>query len=251
MRIWKQLVFACVAALSIVGSAHAITWDKAPGKTNDTASLQHGAKIFANYCLNCHSAAFMRFNRLQDIGLTNEQIEGNLMFTTEKVGDTMVASIDPLQAKAWFGTNPPDLTVVARSRAGAGGSGADYLYTLFRTYFRNDTTPTGWDNLAFPNIGMPHPLWELEGERKPLFETIVKYGEEQQVFTGRWEDVKSGTLSRQDYDQTVADLVNFLQWMGEPIQNKRRAIGVWVLLFLGVFTFMAWRLNAAYWKDVE
>ncbi len=255
MNIWKKLVFGVALALNLAAAGHAasggIAWDKAPGKTNDLASLQHGAKLFVNYCLNCHSAAFMRFNRLKDIGLTDEQIKDNLLFTTEKVGDTMKAAIDPNQAKAWFGANPPDLTLIARSRAGAGGTGADYIYTLFRTYYRDPSKPTGWNNLAFPNIGMPHPLWELQGERRPVFETRMDHGHEVQAFTGHWEQATPGTLTPLQYDQAVGDLVNYLQWMGEPAQNKRVGIGVWVMLFLLLFTLMAWRLNAAYWKDVK
>ena len=251
----KKLILTLIASLGIVAGAHAaeggIAWDKAPNKTNDLASLQNGAKVFVNYCLSCHSAAFMRFNRLRDIGLTEQQIKDNLLFTTDKVGETMKASIDPKQAKEWFGANPPDLTLIARSRAGAGGSGADYIYTLLRTYYRDPAKPTGWNNLAFPNIGMPHPLWQLQGERKPIFETREEHGHEVHAFTGRWEQVTPGTLTPQEYDATVGDLVNFLQWMGEPAQNKRVAIGVWVLLFLLFFTFLAWRLNAAYWKDVK
>jgi len=253
MNHWKKLFFGLALALQLTGAQAAsggISWDKAPGKTNDLASLQNGAKVFVNYCLNCHSAAFMRYNRLQDIGLTEQQIKDNLLFTTEKVGDTMKAAIDPLQAKAWFGTNPPDLTVIARSRAGAGGSGADYIYTLFRSYYRDASTPTGWNNLAFPNIGMPHPLWELQGERRPVFKAVQVHGQEVQAFAGNWEQVSPGTMSQQEYDTMVGDMVNYLQWMGEPAQNKRVAIGVWVMLFLLGFTFIAWRLNAAYWKDV-
>jgi ubiquinol-cytochrome c reductase cytochrome c1 subunit len=173
MNVWKKLVFGAALALSLVSGAHAATggiaWDKAPGKVNDHGSLQNGAKIFVNYCLNCHSATFMRYNRLRDIGLSEQQIQDNLLFTSGKVGDMMKAAINPAQAKAWFGVNPPDLTLIARSRAGAGGSGADYIFTLFRTYYRDPVTPTGWNNLAFPNIAMPHPLWELQGERKPIW----------------------------------------------------------------------------------
>lgn len=257
MNTFKKILFGWAAAASLLLAApiHAadggVAWDKAPVDVTDHASLQNGAKLFVNYCLSCHSAAFMRFNRLQDIGLTEDQIKDNLLFTTDKVGDTMKAAIDPLQAKDWFGANPPDLTLVARSRAGSGGSGADYLYTLFRTYYRDSETPNGWNNLAFPSIGMPHPLWELQGEREPVFETRQVHGYDQQFFTGRWNDVKAGTLSALEYDQAVGDLVNFLQWMAEPVQTKRVAIGVWVMLFLLVFTLIAWRLNAAYWKDVE
>ncbi|WP_426306577.1 cytochrome c1 [Acidovorax facilis] len=251
----KKIILTLVAALGLAaGSALAagggIPLDKAPVKTNDLASLQNGAKVFVNYCLNCHSAAFMRFNRLKDIGLTDQQVKDNLLFTTDKVGETMKAAIDPKQAKAWFGANPPDLTVIARSRAGAGGSGADYLYTYLRTYYRDETKPTGWNNLVFPNVGMPHVLWELQGDRRPVFEEHESHGRKTQVFKG-WEQVRPGLMTPLQYDQTVGDLVNYMQWMAEPAQNTRKRVGVWVLIFLGVFTVIAWRLNAAFWKDVK
>ncbi len=250
----KKVILTLVAALGIAAGAQAseegIAWDKAPVNTSDTASLQNGAKIFVNYCLNCHSAAFMRINRLTDIGLTEAQIKDNLMFTTDKIGETMKAAINPNQAKEWFGANPPDLTVIARSRAGHQGSGADYLYTFLRTFYRDDTKATGWNNLAFPSVGMPHPLWELQGERRPIFEEIESHGQKTQVFKG-WEQVSAGTMTPQKYDETVGDLVNYLQWMGEPAQNTRIRVGVWVLFFLGIMTFIAWRLNAAFWKDVK
>ncbi|MFN3829144.1 MAG: cytochrome c1 [Tepidimonas ignava] len=224
--------------------------DKAPRLTNDQAALQHGAKIFVNYCLSCHSASFVRYNRLTELGLTEKQIKENLMFTTEKVGDPMVAAISPQQAKAWFGAQPPDLSLVARSRAGHGYSGADYLYTLLRGYYRDPNRPTGWNNVVFHNIGMPHPLWELQGERKPIFEKVASHGHEAEVFKG-WEQVKPGLLTPEEYDRTVADLVAYLEWMGEPVKNSRVRLGVWVMIFLGLFTVVAWRLNAAYWKDVK
>ena len=250
----KKIILTLVAALGIAAGAQAaeggIAWDKAPVNTSDTASLQNGAKIFVNYCLSCHSAAFMRINRLKDIGLTDQQIKDNLMFTTDKIGETMKASIDPKQAKEWFGANPPDLTVIARSRAGHNGTGADYLYTFMRTFYRDDTKATGWNNLAFPSVGMPHPLWELQGDRKPVFEEIESHGQKTQVFKG-WEQVRAGTMTPQNYDKAVGDLVNYLQWMGEPAQNTRIRVGVWVLFFLGVLTLFAWRLNAAFWKDVK
>ena len=138
---------------------------------------------------------------------------------------------------------------MARSRAGSNGTGADYLYTLLRSYYRDHTKPTGWNNLAFPSIGMPHPLWELQGERKPLFETHQEHGHEVQVHKG-WEQVVPGTMTTEEYDKNVGDLVNFLQWMGEPTQHKRVQIGIFVMLFLALFTFAAWNLNKAFWKDV-
>lgn len=250
----KKWIAGCVVALGLAGGALAagggFPLDKAPKPTTDLAALQNGAKLFVNYCLNCHSAAFMRFNRLQDIGLTEKQIKENLLFSTEKVGDLMQANIDPKQAKDWFGANPPDLTLIARSRAGAGGTGADYLYTYLRTFYRDDTRPTGWNNLVFPNVGMPHALWELQGERKPVFETVQAHGAAVQHFKG-WEEVKPGKLNAAEYDDAVADLVAYLQWMGEPVQNSRVRLGVVVLLFLACLAFATWRLNAAFWKDVK
>jgi ubiquinol-cytochrome c reductase cytochrome c1 subunit len=255
MKSIQKLALALCLVLSSITGAHAaggntIPWDKAPGKTNDLASLQNGAKLFVNYCLNCHSAAFMRYNRLQDIGLTNQQIKDNLLFTTDKVGATMKVNSDPKQVKDWFGAVPPDLTLVARSRSGKDGTGADYLYTYLRTYYRDETKPTGWNNLAFPNVGMPNPFWELQGERSPVYEERQSHGQTVQVFTG-WKIEKPGTLTPLQYDQAIGDLVNYLQWMAEPGQNTRMRIGVWVLIFLSIFTFIAWRLNAAYWKDIK
>ena len=250
----KKLILTLIAALGFVAGAHAaeggIAWDKAPNKTTDVASLQNGAKLFVNYCLNCHSAAFMRYNRLQDIGITEQQIKDNLLFTTDKIGETMKANLDPKQAKEWFGGLPPDLTLVARSRSGHGGTGADYLYTYLRTYYRDDTKATGWNNLAYPSVGMPHAMWELQGERRPVYEKVMSHGHETEVFKG-WEQVSPGTMTPLQFDQAVGDLVGYLQWMAEPAQNTRIRIGVWVLLFLGMALIYVWRLNAAYWKEVK
>jgi ubiquinol-cytochrome c reductase cytochrome c1 subunit len=250
----KKLILILAAILGLVAGAHAsggeeIAWDKAPNKTNDLPALQNGAKLFVNYCLNCHSAAFMRYNRLRDIGLTEQQIKDNLVFTG-KVGDTMKSAIDLAQAKEWFGGVPPDLTLIARSRAGHGGSGADYLYTYLRTYYRDPTKATGWNNLAYPNVAMPHVLWQLQGEREPQYDTRDVHGHEAKVLTG-WKQITPGTMSTLQYDQAVGDLVGYLQWMAEPAQNTRVRVGVWVLLFLGVLTFFTWRLNAAFWKKIH
>ncbi len=243
----KKIILALITAVGLIAGAQANTggpaWDKAPNKINDMGALQNGAKLFVNYCLNCHSAAFMRFNRLNDIGLTDQQIKDNLLFTTDKVGETMKSAIDPKLAKDWFGATPPDLTVIARSRAGAGGTGADYLYTYLRTFYRDETKATGWNNLAFPNIAMPHALWELQGVREPIYN-------EHHAVTG-WTQVTPGTMTPLEYDQAVGDLVGYLQWMAEPAQNTRVRIGVWVLAFLLGLTFVTWRLNAVFWKDVK
>ena len=255
----KKLILSLCACLVLLAGAHAsegdIAWDKFPvGRSQDLASLQHGAKLFVNYCLNCHSATHMRYNRMRDIGLTEDQIKKNLVFATEKVGDTMKNSLDPKQAKDWFGGVPPDLSVIARSRSAMGqGSGADYLYTYLRSYYRDDTKATGWNNLAFPNVGMPHVLWELQGQRNAKFveqKDAHDPSKTMHAFAG-YEQISPGTMTPLQFDEAVADLVSFMNWMAEPAQNDRLRVGVWVLLFFGLFTLFAWRLNAAYWKDVK
>ena len=251
----KKLLLSLILSLGFVTGVQAasqgVAWDKAPNKINDMAALQNGAKLFVNHCLNCHSAAYMRYNRLKDIGLTEAQIKENLLFATDKVGETMKSAIDPKQAKDWFGANPPDLTVIARSRAGSGGTGADYLYTYLRTYYRDETKATGWNNLAMPNVAMPHALWELQGERKPILNEVEEHGHKVKVFSGKWEQVKPGSMTPLQYDQAIGDLVGYMQWMAEPAQASRVRVGVWVLLFLLMFAVIAWRLNASYWKDVK
>ena len=166
----------------------------------------------------------------------------------------MKTSLDPKDAKDWFGGLPPDLSLIARSRAdGSKGSGADYLYTYLRTYYRDETKATGWNNLAFPGVGMPHALWELQGQQRAVFADEKDPHDASKtvhVFK-RFEPVTAGTLSQADYNLAVADLVAYLQWMGEPTQNNRVRLGVWVLLFLAGFTVIAWRLNAAFWKDIK
>ena len=254
----KKLIATLLASLAMMSGAFAseggMAWDKFPAeKTQDMAALQHGAKLFVNYCLNCHSAAFARYNRMKDFGLTDEQIKNNLLFATAKVGDNMKAAIDPKDAKAWFGAQPPDLTLVARSRAGSAGTGADYLYTYLRSYYRDPTKATGWNNLVFPSVGMPHVLWELQGQRAAKFVEEAdphEAGKTVHKFAG-FEQLTPGTLSASQYDDSVADLVAFLQWMGEPAASQRVRLGVGVLIFLALFTLFAWRLNAAYWKDVK
>jgi ubiquinol-cytochrome c reductase cytochrome c1 subunit len=249
----KFLISLCLVlgvAMPVFAATDMIPLDKAPNKLNDLSALQNGAKIFVNYCLNCHAASYMRFNRLKDIGLTDKQIKDNLLFTTDKVGDTMKISMDAKQGKDWFGGNPPDLTVIARSRSGPNGSGADYLYTYLRTYYRDDTKATGWNNLAFPNVGMPHVLWELQGQRRPIYQAVEQHGHTTQVVKG-WEQITPGKMTAVEYDAAIGDLVNYLQWMSEPAQNTRVQIGVWVMLFLLIFMVIAWRLNASYWKDIR
>jgi ubiquinol-cytochrome c reductase cytochrome c1 subunit len=188
-----------------------------------------------------------------DIGLNDEQIKNNLMFKGGKVGDTMSIALDPVQAKDFFGAAPPDLTVIARSRASGAGSGPDYLYTYMRTFYRDDSTLTGWNNRVFPNAAMPHVLWELQGQQRAVFATEKDAHDPTKthaVFKG-FEPITAGQMNTAEYNEAVADLVAFMHWMAEPNRNQRVRLGVFVLLFLAVFTVIAWRLNAAFWKDVK
>ncbi|CAB3762791.1 cytochrome c1 [Paraburkholderia solisilvae] len=223
-----------------------IPLDRAPDNADNFASLQHGAQIFVNYCMGCHSANLMRYSRLQDLGISQKAIEQNLMFTTDKIGNTMSIAMRPDDAKAWFGASPPDLSVEARAHS------RDWLYTYLRGFYRDDTRPTGWNNLVFENVSMPNVLWQLQGQRTVKFEeeTDERTGEKVRKFAG-FQQVSPGAMSPVDYDSAVADLVAYMSWMAEPTQKTRQQLGVWVLLFLGVLSFFAWRLNAAYWKDIK
>jgi len=252
MKLLKKLIAALVLLPALaLASEGGFPLDPAPART-DLASLQNGAKLFVNYCLNCHSASAMRYNRLRDIGLNEDQIKANLLFTTDKVGDLMKSAMTPTDGKAWFGAAPPDLSVIVRAKASEAGSGADYIYTYLRTYYADSSRPTGWNNLVYPNVAMPHVLWQLQGVRNAKFveEKDPHSGEVVHKFAG-FEQVKPGTMSTMDYDAAVADLVSYMNWMSEPVQEKRRQLGVWVLLFLGITLVLVWRLNASYWKEVK
>jgi ubiquinol-cytochrome c reductase cytochrome c1 subunit len=240
------LMLVCALAVAPARAQENIPLDRAPDNGENLASLQHGAQLFVNYCLNCHSANLMRYSRLQDLGIPQKQIEDNLLFTTDKVGNTMSIAMRPDDAKTWFGVTPPDLSVEARAR------GRDWLYTYLRSFYRDDTRPTGWNNLVYPNVSMPNVLWQLQGIRAAKFGDVtdLESGEKTHSFTG-YEQVTPGTLSPVDYDAAVGDLVAYLDWMSEPEQKTRKQLGVWVLLFLAVLSFFAWRLNAAYWKDIK
>ena len=227
--------------------------EKAPDRSNNLAALQHGAKLFVNYCLNCHNASAMRYNRLKDLGLSEEQIKSNLLFTGEKVGEMMVTSMQPKDAKAWFGVVPPDLSVISRAKASGAGSGGDYLYTYLRTFYKDDTRPTGFNNMLVPNVAMPHVLWELQGVQEAKIEEVADPHEEGKMvhqFTG-FKQITPGKLNKLEYDTAVADLVGYMEWMAEPAAQTRKQLGVWVVLFLSVFAMLAWRLNASFWKEVK
>lgn len=245
-KLFAVLLFA--PALALAAGDH-IKLDRAPIDENDQASLQRGARHFANYCLNCHNASYMRYNRLRDIGLTDQQILDNLVFTGSKVGDLMKVAMDPKDAKSWFGVAPPDLSLIARSRASEAGSGADWLYTYLRSFHRDAERPTGWNNTVFPNVGMPHVLWELQGEQVLAERKVQGAGFEKTEHVLKLD--KPGKLSPVEYDRMAADLVNYLVYVAEPARADRTAIGMFVLIALGLLFVLAYALKKEYWKDVH
>jgi len=241
----KNLLLALSWVPLMAFSSEEIKLDTAPLNLYDKISLQRGVHIFVNYCLTCHNAAYMRYNRLEDLGLTDQQIKDNLMFAVAKrVGDTMTVAMDKNDAKDWFGTTPPDLSVIARSR------GADWLYTYLRSFYRDDATHTGWNNTVFPRVGMPHVLHELQGTQvlKTETETDVQ-GHKHELQNLVLET--PGTLTPVQYDMMVTDLVNYLVYMAEPAKTFRIKLGIYVLFFLAIAFVLTYMLKIEFWKDVH
>jgi ubiquinol-cytochrome c reductase cytochrome c1 subunit len=240
------VLLLAVAPMLALASGEGPHLDAANIDLGDQASLQRGAKYFVNYCLSCHSAKYQRYNRMaKDLGLTEDEVINNLMFTTDKIGDTMNISMTTEQGTAWFGNPPPDLSVLIRAR------GVDYIYTYLRSFYLDETRPFGVNNTVFPDVGMPHVLWELQGTQKAVYKTETDAkGNEHEVFEG-FEPATSGTLSAEEYDQVARDLTAFLSYVGEPIQMERKRLGMWVLMFIAVFFVLAYLLKKEYWKDIH
>ena len=277
--VFRFLRPAVLAALLLPFAAQAnegMRLQTAPINSHDVASLQNGAKLFVNYCLNCHSAGYMRYNRLRDLGLNEQQIRDNLIFTGVKVGELMTVAMDKKDAKEWFGAPPPDLTVITRSRSSGAGSGADWVYNYLRGFYRDSSRPTGWNNLVFENVGMPHVLWQLSGQNTLDKKEFERHEEAEAALIAartlskleqvneRGSDGKTttkyvlrsivpgtGSMSTVEYDRAVVDLVNYLNYMGEPARLNRRQIGIYALLVLGLLFIFAFGLKKAYWKDVH
>ena len=256
MRGMRTLLLALLAAPALaLAAGEDVRLDRAPIDEHDLTSLQRGAKIYMNYCLGCHSAGYMRYNRLEDLGLTPQQIRDNLIFTGAKLGDLMKNGMDPKDAKEWFGAPPPDLTVIARSRASPAGSGADWLYTYLRGFYRDPARPTGWNNVVYRDVAMPHVLWQVQGEQELRTEVIeIPQSDEEDVVKREVQKlvlVRPGLMSPLEYDLLVRDLVNYMVYMAEPAKHARIRIGIYVLLFLGVLFVLAYALKKEYWKDVH
>ena len=235
----KKIIIACLffvlpASVFASGGANLMHADN---DLHDKASLQNGAKLFVNYCLSCHSAKYMRFNRMgRDLGMTDEQVKENLMFTTDKIANTMDIAMKPEDAERWFGTPPPDLSVIARAR------GTDWLYTYFMSFYEDKSRPFGVNNALFKDVGMPHVLMKLQGRQ-----ALVK-GEDG---TDKLELVETGTMDEEEFSNAMRDLVNFLEYLGEPIKTTRQAMGYKVILFLLVLLVLAYMLKKEYWKDIH
>jgi ubiquinol-cytochrome c reductase cytochrome c1 subunit len=225
------------------------TW-RAGNDVANVASLQRGARNFTNYCQGCHSLKYVRYSRMgQDLAIPEALLEKYLVPPGEKPTQYVLTSMPAGDAETWFGKTPPDLSLMARAR------GANYLYQFLRTFYVDPTRPTGANNMRLAGTAMPHVLSELEGLKRAVYKNIEKRGEDGKVITepvfDHFEQIAPGRLSAEEYDSFVRDTVNFLDYAGEPTQVQRRALGVWVVLFLLVFTWLSWLLKREYWKDVH
>ena len=213
---------------------------------SDRQSLQRGARLFVNYCLSCHSAAYMRYNRMgEDLGIPEKVLKENFMFGTDKVGDTMTVSMNREDGEQFFGIAPPDLSVTARAR------GADWLYTYLMTFYRDPSKSQGVNNLAFKDVGMPHVLWKLQGWQRPVYHEETADDGSVSKKIDHLELETPGQLSEQEYADTVRDLVNFMVYLGEPIKLQRSKIGAWVMVYLFVLLIIVYLLKKEYWRDVH
>ncbi|MBI2802566.1 MAG: cytochrome c1 [Gammaproteobacteria bacterium] len=244
-RLFAALLVGLFAPL-VLANTEELKLQNANVDLSNRASLQHGAKLFINYCVSCHSASFMRYNRIAaDLGIPEDKMKQNLMFTTDKIGETMTVVMRPEDAQSWFGIAPPDLSVVARSR------GPDWLYSFLQGFYADEKRPTGVNNLYFPSTAMPHVLWELQGVKRPVYHTVTDdMGKEVQAIA-HLEDGVPGRLSEAEFKMAVRDLVNFLVYLGEPAKLVRYKIGVAVLLFLSLLWVVMYLLKREYWKDVH
>jgi len=212
-------------------------------RLDDAASMQRGARLFFNYCSGCHSLQYLRYSRMaDDLHLDPKDVENNLIFTGAKIGDHAISNMPPADAAKWFGKAPPDLSLEARSK------GSDWIYNYLKSFYLDPTRPLGWNNTVFENASMPNALWELQG----LQSAVRKAGEGgHEGAIERLEVTTPGRQSAEAFDRSVRDITAFLQYAGEPAALQRESMGVWVLLYLALFTLIAWFLNHEFWKDVH
>lgn len=241
-------VLACglmfLMASSQVVAAGNVHLEASGANVNDKASLQRGAKWYSNYCFGCHSLSYMRYNRLaKDLDLSEEAVMQNLVFSDAKFGDTMDIAMNPEQAAAWFGKTPPDLSLTGRSR------GADWVYNYLLGFYVDANG--SWNNTVLVNASMPHVLWELQGIQTPIYRQETSEDGFTHEVIDHFEITTPGTQSAEEYEETARDIAAFLEYVGEPAKLQRKHIGVWVILFLALFTLIAYLLKAEYWRDVH
>jgi ubiquinol-cytochrome c reductase cytochrome c1 subunit len=246
-KIAKYLLAACMLlplASVTASAAGGGALEHSGANIYDVASLQRGAKWYVNYCLGCHTISYMRYNRMaEDLQLSEDAVMQNLVFSDAKFGETMNISMDPEQAKSWFGKTPPDLSLTGRSR------GADWIYAYLKGFYKDETG--SWNNTMLPNASMPHVLWSLQGIQTPVYRQETDSSGFTHEVIDHFELTQPGTQSPEEYEQTARDIAAFLDYAGEPAKLKRKGVGVWVILFLVVFTFFAYLLKAEYWRDVH
>ena len=244
MRLRISLLIVATMACGAARAQYEMELEPANNNVANTQSLQRGARYFVNYCLGCHSAKYVRYNRLgQDLQLSDDQLIKNLMFTGERPFDTMSIAMDPDDAARWFGRAPPDLSLIARSR------GTDYLYTFLRSFYVDDSSPTGVNNAVLDGAAMPDVLWELQGIQEAVYEPDPDR-ESEQMMTGL-KLTTPGSLSEEEFDEVVRDIVNFLDYIGEPMQLQRESLGIRVIAFLLVLLLISYMLKKEIWKDVD
>ena len=238
----KLFLLLTLVSMPVFASGGGAHLDSVDIDMNDTASLQRGAGLFVNYCLSCHSAAFMRYQRMsEDLQIPKEVVEDNMMFTADRIGGLMKTAMPAEDAKKWFGKSPPDLSLIARSR------GPEWIYTYMRSFYLDDSSPSGWNNVLFEKVAMPHVLYNLQGARHAIFKKD-EHGKE--VFD-HYEMVKPGSLNEDEFDASVRDLTNFMVYLAEPARMVRYKLGVYVLIFLAIFLVFAYLLKKEYFKDVH
>ena len=209
----------------------------------DRASMQRGAALFMNYCSGCHSLQYLRYSRMaEDLGLTEDDVQNNLNFTGAKIGEQIHVALHDDQGKQFFGKMPPDLSVIARVR------GSDWIYNYLKSFYVDESRPVGWNNTVFPNASMPNPLWQLQGVQHAQLGKADANGDRA---VEKLLLPQPGEQTAAQFDRTARDITTFLEYAGEPAAIQRQSLGVWVILFLAFFTFLAWLLKMEYWRDVH
>lgn len=237
------LLFAIAPALAL--GASGVHLEESHANVKNLASLQRGAALFMNYCSGCHALGYQRYSRMaKDLGISEQLVMENLNFSRAKFGEHIGTAMEPADGEQWFGKAPPDLSLVARAKQG----GPDWTYTFLKSFYLDESRPSGWNNTVLPNASMPNVLWELQGVQRPIYAEGEHAGG---APVERLELASPGSLSPAEYDAALRDLTNFLTYVGEPAAIQRTSLGVWVILFLAAFTFLAWLLKKEYWRDVH